>query len=266
MPGAALLKCDVPSVYRAAHSIKAFATKYPGKELPGSMVPHLCANLPINWHVPSDQGNRCKKAETFLRLLCGLGIIKVLLPKVWIGPGHPVDSPVPQFRLRKAAIQHPATQATDQWHGDGLRRCSSYKPLGCNKIVAWVGTHWQFPPGATRHLFLCTWEKRLDSLDEEIVCQAVGYFRTAARIDRPQHVTSDKGIKTKGVKSRVGRPQGVHAKRPYVDEDRGVQTADKKPYYDHERGVQTRQIATLDDLIRRVENAEPSAWLESRKG
>ena len=36
-PGAAMLKCDVPSVYQAAHRIKAFVTKYPGKELPASL-------------------------------------------------------------------------------------------------------------------------------------------------------------------------------------------------------------------------------------
>jgi hypothetical protein len=36
LPGAALLKCDIPSVYQAAHYVKAFVTKYPGKELPAS--------------------------------------------------------------------------------------------------------------------------------------------------------------------------------------------------------------------------------------
>jgi len=86
--GAALLKCNIPSVYRAAHCVKAFVTKYPGKELPASLVPHLCAKLPIFWHVPSDQGTRCKKAEKFLKLLCSLGIIKVLKGKQWFGAGH----------------------------------------------------------------------------------------------------------------------------------------------------------------------------------
>ena len=86
--GAALLKCDTPSVYQAAHRVKAFVTKYPGKELPASLVPHLCANLPIFWYVPSDQGTRCKKAEKFLKLLCSLGIIKVVKRKQWFGAGH----------------------------------------------------------------------------------------------------------------------------------------------------------------------------------
>jgi hypothetical protein len=88
-PGAAILRCDVPSVYQAAHRIKAFITKYPGKELPASLVPTLCADLPINWFVPSDGGRRCKKAERFLALLCGLGVITVVRPKRWCGVGNP---------------------------------------------------------------------------------------------------------------------------------------------------------------------------------
>jgi hypothetical protein len=88
-PGAALLKCDVPSVYQAAHCVKAFVTKYPGKELPASLVPSLCGGLPVNWFVASDSGTRCKKAERFLALLCGLGIIKVIRPRRWCGPRHP---------------------------------------------------------------------------------------------------------------------------------------------------------------------------------
>src|SRR5262249_10620819 len=79
---------DVASVYQAAHCVKAFVTKYPGKELPASLVPHLCGKLPINWHIPSDEGTRCKKSEKFLTLLCTLGVIKVLKPKRWRGPGH----------------------------------------------------------------------------------------------------------------------------------------------------------------------------------
>jgi hypothetical protein len=90
-PGAAILKCDVRSVYQAAHCIKAFVTKYPGKELPASLVPGLCGDLPINWFVTSDSGTRCKKAERFLALLCSLGIIKVLRRKRWSGPGHPAN-------------------------------------------------------------------------------------------------------------------------------------------------------------------------------
>ncbi len=86
--GAANLKCDLPSVYQAAHCVKAFITKYPGRELPGSLVPQLCAGLPISWHIPSDAGTRRKKAERFLALLCLLGTIKVVRPKEWHGPGH----------------------------------------------------------------------------------------------------------------------------------------------------------------------------------
>ena len=89
IPGAALLKCDTASVYEAAHCVKAFVTKYPGRELPAGMVPRLCEDLPIHWHVPSDGGERCKKAERFLRLLCDLGVIEVLLPREWHGVGHP---------------------------------------------------------------------------------------------------------------------------------------------------------------------------------
>jgi hypothetical protein len=88
-PGAALLKCDVLSAYQAAHRIKAFVTKYPGKELPASLVPGLCGGLPINWFVASDGGSRCKKAERLLALLCSLGVIKKVRGKRWCGPGHP---------------------------------------------------------------------------------------------------------------------------------------------------------------------------------
>ena len=91
-PGAAILKCDIPSVYQAAHRIKAFVTKYPGKELPAILVPHLCADLPISWYIPSDDGTRCKMAERFLKLLCRLAIIKVIKKKEWHGPGHPSNS------------------------------------------------------------------------------------------------------------------------------------------------------------------------------
>jgi hypothetical protein len=87
--GAAILKCDVASVYQAAHRIKAFVAKYPGKELPASLVPALCADLPINWFVASDGGSRCKKAEKFLTLLCSLGVIKKVRAKQWCGLGHP---------------------------------------------------------------------------------------------------------------------------------------------------------------------------------
>jgi hypothetical protein len=83
-----LLKCETRSVYQAAHCAKAFVTKYPGKELPASLVPHLYGNLPIFWHIPSDQGTRCKKAEKFLKLLCSLGILKVVKRKQWFGAGH----------------------------------------------------------------------------------------------------------------------------------------------------------------------------------
>jgi hypothetical protein len=87
--GAAVLKGDVRSVYQAAHCVKAFVTKYPGKELPASLVPSLCGDLPIDWFVASDGGSRCKKAEKFLALLCGLGVIRLLRQKRWCGPGHP---------------------------------------------------------------------------------------------------------------------------------------------------------------------------------
>jgi hypothetical protein len=88
-PGAAVLKCDVPSVYQAAHRVKAFVTKYPGKELPASLVPGLCGGLPITWFVASDGGTRCKKAERFLALLCGLGVIRKVRGKRWCGVGNP---------------------------------------------------------------------------------------------------------------------------------------------------------------------------------
>jgi hypothetical protein len=88
-PGAAILKCDLRSVYQAAHCVKAFVTKFPGKELPANLVPSLCGDLPINWFVASDGGSRCKKAERFLALLCGLEVIKLLRRKRWCGPGHP---------------------------------------------------------------------------------------------------------------------------------------------------------------------------------
>jgi AcrR family transcriptional regulator len=89
-PVCALLRCDATTAYQAAHRVKAFAIKYPGKELPGSMVPQLCAGLPIQWAIPSDQG-RCKRAEKLLRLLCALGIVKLLQKKQWHGPGHPMN-------------------------------------------------------------------------------------------------------------------------------------------------------------------------------
>ncbi len=88
-PGAAILKCDVPSVYQVAHRIKAYVTKYPGKELPAILVPIICADLPITWFVASDAGSRCRMAEKFLALLCSLGIIKMIQEKQWFGPGHP---------------------------------------------------------------------------------------------------------------------------------------------------------------------------------
>lgn len=88
-PGAAILKCDVASVYQAAHRIKAYVTKYPGKELPAILVPVLCEGLPINWFVASDAGSRCKMAEKFLSLVCSLGIIKKLREKQWFGVGNP---------------------------------------------------------------------------------------------------------------------------------------------------------------------------------
>jgi hypothetical protein len=91
-PGTAILKCDISSVYQAAHFVKAFVTKYPGKELPATLVPHLCAALSISWYIPSDEGTRCKKAERFLKLLCRLSIIKLIKPKQWYGPGHPANS------------------------------------------------------------------------------------------------------------------------------------------------------------------------------
>jgi hypothetical protein len=87
-PVCALLKCDVQTAYQAAHAVKAFAIKYPGKELPGNLVPQLCAGLPIRWSIPSDEGARCKLGERFLRLLCALGIVKLLKEKHWHGPGH----------------------------------------------------------------------------------------------------------------------------------------------------------------------------------
>jgi hypothetical protein len=62
--------------------------EYPNQPLPGTLVPTLCASLPVRWEIPSDNG-RCKRAEKFLRLLCALGVIKVLRKKHWHDPGHP---------------------------------------------------------------------------------------------------------------------------------------------------------------------------------
>jgi hypothetical protein len=76
-----------PTAYQAAHRVKAFAIKYPGKELPTNLVPQVSAGLPIQWSIPSDQG-RCKRAEKLLRLLCALGVVKLLKKKQWHGPGH----------------------------------------------------------------------------------------------------------------------------------------------------------------------------------
>jgi hypothetical protein len=89
-PVCALLRCDAATAYQVAHRVKAFAIKYPGKELPGNLVPQLCAGLPIQWSIPSDQG-RCKRAEQLLRLLCALGIVKRLKKKHWHGPNHPMN-------------------------------------------------------------------------------------------------------------------------------------------------------------------------------
>src|SRR5262249_41622115 len=86
-PGAKLLKCDIPSVYQAAHRMKAYILKYPNQELPGNLVPHLCAGLPISWYIPSDERTRCKKAERFLALLRQLGILRISRSKEWYGPG-----------------------------------------------------------------------------------------------------------------------------------------------------------------------------------
>jgi hypothetical protein len=52
-------------------------------------VPTLCGDLAVNWFVASDGGSRCKKAERFLALLCGLGVIKLMRPRRWCGLGHP---------------------------------------------------------------------------------------------------------------------------------------------------------------------------------
>jgi hypothetical protein len=104
-PGAALLKCDIPSVYQAAHHVKAFVLKYPDRELSANLVPHLCAGLPISWHIPSDEGKRCKKAERFLALLCKLGIIKVYQSKAWYGDGHPRNRAA-RYELAKDELYH----------------------------------------------------------------------------------------------------------------------------------------------------------------
>ncbi len=119
--GAALLKCDIPSVYQAAHCVKALVTKYPGKELPASLVPHLCARLPIFWHIPSDQGSRCKKAEKFLKLLCNLGVIRVLKPKQWFGANHP-DNRATTYGLPKD--EAPSDLGRQWFHSTWTR----YKP------------------------------------------------------------------------------------------------------------------------------------------
>jgi hypothetical protein len=126
--GAALLKCDIPSVYQAAHRVKAFVTKYPGKELPACLVPQLCAGLPIAWHTPSDQGTRCKKAERFLALLCRVVIIKVVRPKQWFGVGHPAN--------RAAAYGLPndesARERAERWfYANRTRACGQEGEGGC---------------------------------------------------------------------------------------------------------------------------------------
>lgn len=122
-PGAAILKCDVPSVYQAAHRIKAYVTKYPGKELPAILVPVLCEDLPINWFVASDGGSRCKKAEKFLTLVCSLGIIKVLQERQWHGPGHPKNRGakygLPKDDVAGCYLQWPRlmNRGEGQWEG-----------------------------------------------------------------------------------------------------------------------------------------------------
>lgn len=82
-----LLHCDVASAYEAAHRVKAFVQKYPGRELPSALVPHLCQDLAIDWYVNSDMG-RCKKAERFLAVLCKHGVIKKLKDRSYFGEGH----------------------------------------------------------------------------------------------------------------------------------------------------------------------------------
>jgi hypothetical protein len=106
-PGSALLKCDIPSVYQAAHRVKAFVIKYPNNELPANLVPRLCAGLPISWYVPSDKETRCRKSETFLALLRKLGIIKVRKTKEWHGEKHPAN--------RAAAYDLPGDEPKQDW-------------------------------------------------------------------------------------------------------------------------------------------------------
>jgi hypothetical protein len=118
-PVCALLRCDAASAYQVAHRVKAFAIKYPGKELPGSMVPQLCAGLPIQWAIPSDQG-RCKRAEQLLRLLCALGIVKLLKKKQWHGPGH-VENRAATYGLPKDVAPPESEVGRDWYYGSWTR-------------------------------------------------------------------------------------------------------------------------------------------------
>jgi hypothetical protein len=107
--------------YQVAHRIKAFVTKYPGKELPAILVPVLCSGLPINWFVASDNGNRCKKAEKLLGLICNLGIIKKIGEKQWFGLNHPRNKAAVYGLPKDADCQ-------DRWRHSGYLAMRVYLP------------------------------------------------------------------------------------------------------------------------------------------
>ena len=112
--GLLFAKCDVKSAYQAAHAVKAFIIKYPNRPLPGTLVPKLCAALPVRWDVPSDNG-RCKRAEKFLRLLCALGVVKVLRKKHWHGPGHPSNEAT-IYGLPQDKVLEPEGDVGRRWY------------------------------------------------------------------------------------------------------------------------------------------------------
>jgi hypothetical protein len=110
----ALLRCDVQTAYQAAHAVKAFVTRYPNQPLPGTLVPQLCAPLPVRWDIPSDNG-RCKLAEKFLRLLCTLGVVKVLRKRHWHGPGHPSNEAT-IYGLPQDTVLEPEGDVGRRWY------------------------------------------------------------------------------------------------------------------------------------------------------
>jgi hypothetical protein len=111
-------------------------------------VPKLCAGVAINWSIPSDN-SRCKRAEKFLRLLCALGVIKVLKRKHWHGPGHPANEAT-IYGLPQDKVLEPEDDLGRRWYvsswtrrqGQEEREPSPYPETTC---VYYYG-HSRFTP------------------------------------------------------------------------------------------------------------------------